>query len=592
MDTAIRVLHLDSDSEFLELSVDLLEEQSERLEVYPAGSVDQARETLADVEIDCLISEFTLPETTGLDFLETARQLQPNVPFILFTGAGSEDVASEAISAGVTDYLQKSGGLEQFTLLANRVIRAVEASVARQRVQRREQEYRTLVDAAPVAIIVLDSEAEFLYANSSAATVVGVENAEQLLGDSAGQFLHPDDRAVSMNRLEHVFTHREPVEPREYRILDADNELRYVRGNIVPVTFDGDQAAQLVLVDITERKRHAEMLERYQTAVEVSGDAIYALDDEGHVQMLNERYVQFFGTSREDAMEEHVSAIANQEAIERGTEIIRELLRDDDRTYATYEFEQERNGKMCIYENTVSLIRGDDGEFEGSVGIIRDSTERKETERQLKRQNERLDKFASVVSHDLRNPLNVAELRLDLAQQEFDSDDLDQVEQAHDRMRTLVENVLTLARKGDTVNDPGVVAVESVAETCWRTTDTDGAALVVETDSTIRADETRLRSLFENLFRNSVEHAGRTATITVGELDGRQGLYVTDDGPGIPAEMRDQLFEFGATSEEEGTGFGLAIVREIAEAHGWEITATDGDDGGARFELTGIEFVD
>jgi PAS domain S-box-containing protein len=592
MDTAIRVLHLDPDSEFLELSVDLLEEQSERLAVYPARNVQQAHETLDDVDIDCLVSEFTLPETTGLDFLATARERQPNLPFILFTGTGSEDVASEAISAGVTDYLQKSGGLEQFTLLANRIIRAVEASVARQRVQRREQEYRTLVDASPVAILVLDSEATFLYANSSAAAVVGVEDAEQLLGDSAGPFLHPDDRAVGMDRLEHVFEHREPVEPREYRILDANDEVRYVRGNIVPVTFDGDRAAQLVLVDITEQKRHAKLLERYQTAVEVSGDAIYALDDEGYVQMLNERHVQFFGTPRAEGIGEHVSEIASRNAVESGAEVIRELLRDDERAYASYEFEQERDGKMRSYENTVSLIRGEDGEFEGSVGIIRDITERKETERRLKRQNERLDKFASVVSHDLRNPLNVAELRLDLAQREFDSEDLDQVERAHDRMRTLVENVLALARKGDTVEDPDVVDIQRVAETCWQTTDTDEATLVLETEGTVRAEETRLRSLFENLFRNAVEHAGGNATITVGELEDGHGIYVADDGPGIAEHVRDNLFEFGATSEDDGTGFGLAIVREIVEAHGWEVVATDGDDGGARFEITGVEFVD
>ena len=79
-------------------------------------------------------------------------------------------------------------------------------------------------------------------------------------------------------------------------------------------------------------------------------------------------------------------------------------------------------------------------------------------------------------------------------------------------------------------------------------------------------------------------------TITVGDLE--TGFYLEDDGPGISADKRDDVLEVGYSTKRDNTGFGLAIVAKIVEAHGWELTVTDSDAGGARFEITGVERVD
>ena len=97
----------------------------------------------------------------------------------------------------------------------------------------------------------------------------------------------------------------------------------------------------------------------------------------------------------------------------------------------------------------------------------------------------------------------------------------------------------------------------------------------------------RLEQLLENLFRNAVDHAGEDVTVTVGDLDDE--FYVADDGPGISDDERDRVFEDGYSTVEEGAGLGLAIVAGIAEAHGWSVTVTESEDGGARFEVTGVE---
>ena len=207
----------------------------------------------------------------------------------------------------------------------------------------------------------------------------------------------------------------------------------------------------------------------------------------------------------------------------------------------------------------------------------------------LQRENDRLEKFAGILSHDLRNPLNVATGYVGMLKDEYDDGQFERVVKAHARMEQIIEETLLLARSGKTVDETEAVALADIVDRCWRNVDTKAANLEVERSGTITADPERVRRLFENLFRNAIEHGGADVTIRVGTLP--EGFYVEDDGPGIPADRREAVFEFGHSTAEEGTGFGLAIVREIAEAHGWDVQVTDGTDGGARFEVTGVEVV-
>ncbi|PSP79377.1 histidine kinase [Halobacteriales archaeon QS_1_68_20] len=232
--------------------------------------------------------------------------------------------------------------------------------------------------------------------------------------------------------------------------------------------------------------------------------------------------------------------------------------------------------------------------------IYTDVTDRIERERELERQNEQLDAFASVVSHDLRNPLNVVLGGTRLVRETGDLAALDDVLTAAERMDALVEDLLSLAREGEVVGETVPVDLQSVAEDAWTNAETtdgnddgwnddgDRGTLSVESTGTLQADSTRLRELLANLFRNAVEHGG--VTVTVGVLP--DGFYVEDDGPGIPESDREQVFDHGYTTDDDGTGLGLTIVEEIAHAHGWdvEVAESDGGESGARFDFTGVEF--
>jgi len=199
-----------------------------------------------------------------------------------------------------------------------------------------------------------------------------------------------------------------------------------------------------------------------------------------------------------------------------------------------------------------------------------------------------LDQFASTVSHDLRNPLNVAQLRVDIERRERDSEHLTAAAQSLERMEELIDDVLSLARQARTVTETEQLSIRAVATQSWDVVRTHDATLSVASDYEFQGDRQRVRQLLENLFRNAIEHGGNAVSVTVGPLPEDEGFYVEDDGPGIPAEQQDHIFDVGYTTGEEGIGLGLAIVSGIVAAHDWEITVVESDGGGARFEITDV----
>ena len=268
------------------------------------------------------------------------------------------------------------------------------------------------------------------------------------------------------------------------------------------------------------------------------------------------------------------------------------------------------------------------------MAVGADTTTRTEQAAQLKRQRDRLEEFASVVSHDVRSPLETARGRLQLYDATGEAEHLDAVEASLDRIATLVDDLLALARQGESVSDLEPTRVSDVARRAWNTVEAAGATLDVTLDAgtTVESDPNRLQQLFENLFRNCVEHgstssrsqahgdsvehgstSNRTAmqsgdsvehgstndtdesdepgsdsdhvAVRLVGLDDDRGFAVEDDGPGIPAEDRERVFERGFSTNDGGTGFGLAIVLRIVDAHGWRVRVSESAAGGARFEV-------
>jgi PAS domain S-box-containing protein len=649
MGDTIRVLQVDDDPGFRDMTATFLQQESDQFEIIEEGRGADARERVNDVggDIDCVVSDHTLPDMSGVELLRSLRDDYPELPFILFTGKGSEAVARDALRAGATDYLQKQSGTQQYNLLANRIRNAVEQRQAEQRVLELER-VPTLVRDINQAFVRASSKDEIetkvceLFRESDPYLMTddgGVafyfweiterqrqqrrfeavfNNTYQFTGflDPDGTLLEANDAALSFGGLDREEVVGKPLwetywfqaseEARsvaktaverarngemfreEIRVQGADDDA-IIDFSVRPVTNEQGEVTSLIPEgrDITDRKRReqelAESEARYRTLAEnFPNGAVFLFDDDLRYQIVSGTGFDPIETTPEDLIGNTVHEV--EPYSEATVEMLEPIMES---TLAGNEETIELSYEGHAYKLRSIPIRDDDGEVIAGFYISQDITEQREREAELERQNERLQEFASVVSHDLRNPLNIIAGRLELAKGDCDSEHLIEAEAALDRCQTLVDDLLTLAREGQGVAETEPVHLADVLDGCWTTVEPGEAMLRHDVDCTIQADRSRLQQLLENLFRNAIDHAGPEVTVEVGQLE--DGFYIADNGPGIPDDIRDEVFQSAYSTVEDNTGFGLAIVKEIVSAHGWDITIEERASGGARFEITGVE---
>lgn len=364
-------------------------------------------------------------------------------------------------------------------------------------------------------------------------------------------------------------------------VVGASGNLHRRERNLVDVYVQSARAA----LDATAREARLREQRQFTNALLNSiEDIFFALDGEGRPIRWNDRATEVTGYSEAELAGLHALNFVDPEDHEAVAAAMERIYEEG--TTETVEARLvTKGGQRIPYEFNGRRIHLPEEGVVGIAGTARDVTERKRRERELQRQNERLDAFASVLAHDLRNPLNVAHGRIDLAVETGDDEHLEAAEQSLQRINRLIDDVLELARGGTADLERAPVTLQRVVSDAWANVDTHEATLVVNDDlPTVEGDADRLVRLFENVFRNAVEHAGADARVEVGvPSDGI--IYIADDGPGIPPEKRDEVFEHGVSTDRGGTGLGLAIVGTIAEAHGWTVAVTESADGGARFEF-------
>ncbi|MFB6161105.1 MAG: PAS domain-containing protein [Haloferacaceae archaeon] len=637
-----------------------LEARSGRLAVVTAPTVDAALDRVARGGVDCVVTTHREPDLDGVDLVAAVRDAHPDLPVVMYPADGDEAVASRAISAGVTDYVRRGPGDDHASLTDSVLAAVAERRAARGAPGAADERHLKdrAMDAAPVGIVITESDGDddpMIYVNDGFLRITGYDESEVVGRDCRllqGEATDPE----AVARLREAVEAREPatVVLRNYR---NDGTEFWNQVTIAPIEDASSDATHFVgfQQDVTERKERERELQRRNARLErlheATQELLHAPDREAAVDVAV--------TSLEEVLGHPVATLwtydGTREALVPAatTERARELVGDP----PTYTEDEGLSWEAFVTDTTrvfddvsrasgrynddtpirseIVLPLGEQGvlnigstepdAFDDadrtvaelwaatvSVALARFDHERelRARERELTRERNRLEEFASLVSHDLRNPLNVAEGHLEIARERDASGDLDAVANALDRMEALIEDMLTLARQGSTVDEVEPVALAELARRSWGNVATPNATLRVDTDATVRADRSRLAQVFENLFRNSVEHGSTSnrpggdepddatddpgddgagaLTVTVGDLT--DGFYVADDGRGIPEAARDRLFEAGYSTSDEGTGFGLKIVRDVVQAHGWTVEATESAAGGARFEVRGVEF--
>jgi PAS domain S-box-containing protein len=460
-----------------------------------------------------------------------------------------------------------------------------------------ESLHRKLVEEATDIMTVIDADGTITWVSPSVEQTLGYD-PEDLIGEVGYEYQHPDDRAAVSDAIEQLQVEPENPQVVETRFRQSDGSWRWLEATLQN-RFDDETIEGILVVsrDISERKSqqqdYRELAQEYKTLLETVQDGIFFLsvdpddpDSMFRFERLNQAYEEQTGITTEEIQGKTPRDVFGDEL---GSELEANYQRCM-RLEEPISYEEKvpvETGAQFWQTNLAPVITV--GDTTRIIGITRDVTERVKRERQLRNQKEQLDEFASVVSHDLRNPLNVAQARITLLAEEYENEHIPPVEDALDRMEELITDTLTLARQGQVVSETEPVRLIDLVGKCWQTVSTADATIEIVDEVTIEGDRSRLQHVFENLFRNAIEHGGSGLTVRVGQHSER-GLYVEDTGSGIPDEIREEVFEPGYTSETDGTGFGLTIVKRIAEAHGWDVSIETGTEGGARFEFTNVEF--
>ena len=614
-----RVLVVDSGRSVAEALAAALAERREDVHVDVATTTTAGIDHVESTAYDVVVAAVRKSDSDGGTFLSSVRQRRPTVPLVAITD-GDVQTARRALSRGATDFVRREQVRADSDSAAARVVaRAQTESEASN-----DRQFRTYIQHSTDVVTELDADGIIRYVSPSFERIFGYDQTE-LVGEAAIHYIHPDEREEVLDVFEEVLSSSGEPFTVSFRFRHADGSWRDVESVGVNRLEDPDVGAILVNTrDVTERKRRAQVLEGlHDAATDIeAADTVKAVCEETVETAANILDFDLCVINLEEDGLLPIVAVsdstppdgANPMSVEEG--LVGKTYRTGESLLVNDVSNHPEANPQGPYESAISVPIADYGVFQTvshdrdafdeqdldfaellvshtaqALTRVHNASDLRERERELRRQNERLERFASVVSHDLRSPMSVARGRLELAQDACDSEHLDEVSQSLSRMGAIVDDVLTLAREGDTVEDPATVSLRDVAALAWDTIASESATLdLSDVEGAVRAEESRLHRLFSNLFVNAVEHAGADATVRVGTLP--DGFYVADDGPGIPREHREVVFDAGYSTTESGTGLGLNIVREIAEAHGWTVDVTDSRDGGVCVEVTGVEWSD
>ena len=579
--------------------VTTVREALDRMSPRVVETVEEAVSLSREADCDCVVAT-AQPAREFLDRVDG----EPACPLVVVT-AGS--------TTPLTDHARvRHHRVDDIATLESRVVDAVLADRQRQQsadgerttdeeLVEREAAYRTLVENIPNGGVALfDRDLRYTWVGGEVFEQIGLDS-DDVAGKSLAEVYSPAFLDAHGDAFRRAFDG-------ERSTVEFAYEDRRFRLDVVPVIEDGDVVAGLAMThDVTddaERRHDLFVRSRAMDAAAIGLCLTDPTEPDNPLVYVNEGYERITGYEAREVLGKNPRHLQGPETESEAARKMREAVANAE-SVAVDITNYRKDGTPFVNHVEITPIFDDEGELVHFLGSQVDVTAQHEHRRALARQNEQLAEFTSIVSHDLRNPLAVARGRVELAHRTGDLSHLDHADASLERASALIEELLDLAREGQTLDFDRVerVSVGDVARAAWDTVDTGGAALTVEAEWEVDADESRLRQLFENLFRNCVEHGSTNSRpeaddsvehardddapveVRVGRLDAGCGFFVEDDGPGVPDDIRDTVFDVGVTAVDGGTGFGLAIVRNVAEAHGWDVRLTEGEQGGARFEF-------
>ena len=576
----ISLLYVDDEPDLLDLCKLFLEREGE-FSVTTVTSANEGLNILSDGKIEGIISDYQMPVKDGIEFLKQVRKDYKDLPFILFTGKGREEVVIEAINNGADFYLQKGGDPRaQFSELSHKIRQAVRRKKA-------EEELRMMkatVSYAAEGILWVNQEGGITFFNDTICSMLGYTREE---------FACLTIRDINPRLFEnHMGSLWERLKERNYITLQGNNTKK--NGSTIPVEIllnyieFGPNAYVFAFVrDITDRKRAEDELksayEKNQGLMDYANDAIFIADTEtGMLLDANKKTQALIGRTLKEIQSMHESELHPKEEEEKYLAYFKKHALEG--TGLQEEVVVNKKGNLIPVIVSATIL--DMGGRRCLMGIFHDISDIKKAHDALQLANKKLNLLAEITRHDIRNRLTVLGGYLELFN---DHPPEPQHSMYLDKLKTAVRMITANIEFTKLYQDLGVVAPswQNANETFYKAcTHIDIKKIRFESEADeleIFADPL-LERVFYNIVENAVEHGNRVSVVRLSWSESADGLLIRleDDGIGIPAQDKETIFERGYG---KNTGLGLFLSREILSITNITIKESGEFQHGARFEM-------
>jgi len=594
MNGEIRVLQVDDDEIDLRLAKRALSKSTQsKFNVDTAGTMADAISKIKAGRYDVVLLDLGLPDSTGIDTVKKVCQVNPNIPIVVLTGLEDEQIGLSAIQNGAADYLVKGPAMENS--LVRTALYAIERRKVAEKLRESQQMLQSVLDSVPQAVFWKDRNLVYLGCNPVFARHAGISSPQQVVGktdydlcwrkEEAEHFRSCDSGVMETNTPEfHIMESQ----------LQADGKQAWLDTNKVPLH---DSQGNVVGVlgtyeDITERREAERALqiaeERYRTIFENSAVAIMMADDQERLISWNKFTENLLGFGKDDLYLKPVKSLYPDDEWNkiRTHDVRQKGIQHHLETQMT-----RKNGEIIDVDVSISVLKDPEGRVTGSIGVIRDITERKDAERKLKEAMELKSQFISTVSHELRTPLTIIKediaIIMDGAAGRVKPKQREMLEMAQrniDRLARLINDVLDFQKlqsgkaKFNMQENNINAVIEHVYNTMAGVIKKKGVELCLALDTTLPKtlfDSDKMIQVLTNLVSNSMKFTEKgSITIASKKIENAIRVSISDTGCGIKQEDMSKLFRqfqqltTGNNRKTGGTGLGLAISKDIVEKHG------------------------
>jgi PAS domain S-box-containing protein len=576
----IRVLYVDDEPNLLDIGK-LYLEWTKEFSVTTAPSAADALTLLKTNKFQAIVSDYQMPGMDGIALLKHVRSQFGDIPFIIFTGKGHEDVVIEAINNAADFYLQKGADAKsQYAELVHKIRTAIERKQKGITVKEREERYRLFIDSLDDMAFLKDNQFRYLMVNRSLASWFGRTEPEILTKTDFD--LMPEQNARLFHESDRLVFDADSVIITEKRAGDRIYEIHTFK---VPLT-DGIFGIGGYIKDITETRQMELALRINSSAIDSSINAIAFADMDARVTYVNNSFLTLWGydTLRE-VLGKPVTSFWNNE-----NEVIPVLsaLRET-RQWTGELCARRRDGALFDVHLSLSIIRDEKDNPLCVMASLIDITERKRAEGALLKAHKQLNLLSSITRHDILNQLMALKAYLYLSREMIDSppvlagyfDKEEQAAKAIEEHIAFMRDYQDLGMAAPDWHNVNVCIKKAVAELPVRD-------IHVEIDA--KNPDVFADPLFEKVFYNLIENAllyggAGMKTIRFFSQESDQGLTLVceDDGKGITYEDKKKLFRKGVGTH---AGLSLFLSREILGITGITITENGTPGKGARFEIT------